>query len=317
MSTYLITGGAGFIGSNLAEELLQRGHQVRVVDDFSTGRWENIRPFEREISLFEQNIASYDSLQEAFLGVDYVLHQAALPSVPRSIEDPTGTFRSNVEGTINVLEICRATKVKKLVFASSSSIYGSNPDLPKHESMYPAPLSPYAASKLAAETYCQVYHKVYGLPTVCLRYFNVFGPHQDPDSQYAAVIPKFIRAALQDEILTIFGDGEQTRDFTFISNIIRANILAAESDVGSGQVFNVACGERISLNKMVDIIEDSMGRKVDRLYESPRPGDVPHSQADISRFQSTFGFEPETSFSQGMLKTLAYFKQLFIDSGGV
>lgn len=311
MAVYLVTGGAGFIGSNLTEALLKRGHQVRVVDNFSTGRRENLIPFKNDIALFQMDIARPDGLIGAFKGVDYVLHQAALPSVPRSIEDPMGTFRSSVEGTLNVLEACRAVRVKKLVFASSSSIYGSNPELPKKESMKPAPMSPYAASKLAAETYCQVYHKVYNLPTVSLRYFNVFGPHQDPNSQYAAVIPKFIRAALRNQTLTIFGDGEQSRDFTYIDNVVNANIIAAESDAGAGKVFNLACGDRITLNKMVEVIESLVGHPVEKLYSPPRPGDVPHSQADISALQETFGFKPTISFQFGMQKTFAHFKEIF------
>lgn len=310
MATYLVTGGAGFIGSNLVEALLQKGHDVRVIDNFSTGRRENIQPFLGNVSLFELDIAEGDSLQESFEGVDYVLHQAALPSVPRSIEDPVGTFQSNVKGTLNMLEAARSAGVKTLVFASSSSIYGSNPELPKRETMKPAPMSPYAASKLAAETYCQVYHQVYGLPTVSLRYFNVFGPRQDPSSQYAAVIPKFIRSALQGEELTIFGDGEQSRDFTYISNVIDANILAAESDAGAGQVFNLACGDRITLNRMVEEVERILGRKVLKRYDPPRPGDVPHSQADISQLRNTFGFIPKVSFRQGLRCTFDYFREI-------
>lgn len=311
MAVYLVTGGAGFIGSNLVEALLQRGHHVRVIDNFSTGRRENIAPFSDAIKLYELDIAATDGLREAFDGVEYVLHQAALPSVPRSIADPVASFRSSVEGTINVLETARAVGVKRIVFASSSSIYGSNPELPKRETMKPAPLSPYAASKLAAETYCQVYHNVYGLSTVCLRYFNVFGPRQDPNSEYAAVIPKFIHAALEDKTLTIFGDGSTSRDFTYIDNVVNANILAAESDNGAGEVFNIACGDRITLNEMVNVIEHLVGHKVDRKYDPPRPGDVPHSQADIGKIEETFHYHPTVSFQDGMEKTFAYFKQVF------
>ncbi len=311
MAVYMVTGGAGFIGSNLVETLLTRGHQVRVIDNFSTGRRENIAPFLGEITLYESDIAEADGLRDAFSGVDYVLHQAALPSVPRSIADPMGSFRSSVLGTLNVLEAARAAGVKRLVFASSSSIYGSNPELPKRETMKPAPLSPYAASKLAAETYCQVYHNVYGLETVSLRYFNVFGPRQDPESEYAAVIPKFIRAALQGDTLTIFGDGSTSRDFTYIDNVVHANLLAAESEAGAGEVFNIACGDRITLNEMVEVIEGLAGHKVAKKHDPPRPGDVPHSQADIHKITSTFGFKPVVSFQDGMKKTFDYFKQIF------
>lgn len=312
MSTYLVTGGAGFIGSNLVEELLHRGHKVRVVDNFSTGRRQNLEPFLSQISLFELDIVETKGLTDAFAGVDYVLHQAALPSVPRSIEDPVGSFNSSALGTINILEACRSAGVKRLVFASSSSIYGSNPELPKKEIMKPAPLSPYAAGKLSAETYCQVYYNVFGLQTVCLRYFNVFGPRQDPNSQYAAVIPKFIRAALQNQMLTIFGDGSTSRDFTYVSNVVSANILAAESPAGAGQVFNLACGDRISLSQMVDQIESLVGRKVNRTHAPARAGDIPHSQADISKVQATFNYQPSISFKDGLTKTFDHFKAIFI-----
>lgn len=307
MALYLVTGGAGFIGSNLVEALLKRCHKVRVVDNFSTGRRENLAPFMSEIELFELDIANSSGLQRVFAGADYVLHQAALPSVPRSIEDPVGTFRSTVEGTINVLEAARSARIKRLVFASSSSIYGSNPELPKRESMAPAPMSPYAASKLAAETYCQVYYRVYGLQTVSLRYFNVFGPRQDPNSLYAAVIPKFIQAALGSEPVTIFGDGEQSRDFTYVSNVVEANILVAESDAGAGEVYNLACGDRITLNDMIRVIEEATGKRMEKRHDPPRSGDVPHSQADVSKLRAAFGFVPSVSFRQGMKKTLEYF----------
>ncbi len=312
MAVYLVTGGAGFIGSNITERLLSRGHQVRVIDNFSTGRRENIASFHNDITLYELDISETRGLLQAFDGVDYVLHQAALPSVPRSIADPVGSFRSIAEGTLNMLEMSRSAGVKRLVYASSSSIYGSNPELPKHEDMIPAPLSPYAAAKLSAETYCRVYHNVFGLQTVCLRYFNVFGPRQDPNSEYAAVIPKFIRAALNNEVLTIFGDGENSRDFTYIDNVVDTNIMAAESDAGAGEVFNIACGDRITLNEMTKVIEELVGYSVDRRYDPPRQGDVPHSQADITRIKESFGYEPKISFQHGMLKTFEYFKNIFV-----
>jgi len=311
MAKYLVTGGAGFIGSNLVEELLKRGHEVRVLDDFSTGRRGNLTPFMSKIRLFEMSIAEPRGLDEAFKGVDYVLHQAALPSVPRSIEDPVGTFKINAEGTLHVLEAARRAAVKKLVFASSSSIYGSNPELPKRETMIPAPMSPYAASKLAAETYCRVYARVYGLATTSLRYFNVFGPRQDPNSQYAAVIPKFIRAGLLGQEVTVFGDGEQSRDFTFIANVVQANLLAAQNPNGAGDVFNTACGDRITLNEMLSQLEALLGRKIARSYVAPRPGDVPHSQAQISKLQGTFSYQPAVSFTEGLRQTFGYFKGIF------
>ncbi len=311
MADYLVTGGAGFIGSNLVEALLQRGHRVRVVDNFSTGRRENLRAFLPRITLFELDVACADGLAQAFAGVDFVLHQAALPSVPRSIEDPIGTYHANVTGTLNVLEAARQAKVKKLVFASSSSIYGSNPELPKREEMLPAPLSPYAASKLAAETYCRVYYRVFGLVTTCLRYFNVFGPRQDPNSQYAAVIPKFIAAGLQGSEVTVYGDGEQSRDFTFIQNVVQANILAAENPAGAGQVFNTACGDRVTLNQMLACLENLLQRKMVRKYVASRAGDVPHSQAAIARLRDTFGYRPEITFDQGLKRTFDYFFAIY------
>ncbi len=311
MAKYLVTGGAGFIGSNLVDALLKRGHEVRVLDDFSTGRRENLAPFTSRIRLFEMSIVEPDGLDEAIEGVDYILHQAALPSVPRSIEDPVGTFKINAEGTLNILEAARRAGVKKLVFASSSSIYGSNPELPKRETMIPAPMSPYAAGKLAAETYCRVYTRVYGLATSSLRYFNVFGPRQDPNSQYAAVIPKFIRAGLLGLPVTVYGDGEQSRDFTFIDNVVQANILVAESQNGAGDVFNTACGDRITLNQMLAQLEGLLGRKIARSYVAPRPGDVPHSQAQISKLQDTFDYRPAVSFAEGLRQTVGYFKEIF------
>jgi UDP-glucose 4-epimerase len=311
MAVYLVTGGAGFIGSNITEKLLARNHQVRVLDNFSTGHKQNLAPFFNDIKLYELDIAETNGLHDAFKGVDYVLHQAAIPSVPRSIEDPVGCFRATVVGTLNILEVSRIVGIKNLVFASSSSIYGANPELPKREHMKPAPLSPYAASKLAAEAYCQVYYKVYALPTVSLRYFNVFGPNQDPESQYAAVIPKFIKAAMQGETLTIFGDGTTSRDFTFIDNVVDANILAAEDGAGAGEVFNLACGDRITLSEMVRVIEDLVGHEVDKRHDPPRPGDVPHSQADVTKMSETFGYIPSVSFKDGMKKTFDYFRRIF------
>jgi UDP-glucose 4-epimerase len=310
MSVYLVTGGAGFIGSNLVEALLERGHQVRVVDNFSTGRRENLNSFRNDIELFEMDITDAQALHRAFTGVEFVLHQAALPSVPRSIEDPMGTFRASVEGTVNVLEASRRVGVRKLVFASSSSIYGANPELPKRETMLPAPMSPYAAAKLSAETFCRVYHRVYGLPTTCLRYFNVFGPRQDPKSQYAAVIPKFITAGLKRQSVVVYGDGEQSRDFTFIDNVVQANILAAENPAGAGEVFNAACGDRITLNQMLALIEEKLQHPIQREYVTGRPGDVPHSQADITLLCQTLGYKPEISFRDGMTKTIEYFEKV-------
>jgi len=251
MATYLVTGGAGFIGSNVCRELLAQNHTVKVLDNFATGRRENLAEIAGDIELFEVDIRDAEGIQPAFKGVDYVLHQGALPSVPRSVKDPVATTEVNVNGTLNVLTAARDAGVKRVVMASSSSIYGSNPELPKHEGMRPMPISPYAASKLANEAYAAACTHVYGLETVCLRYFNVFGPRQDPKSQYAAVIPIFVTALLKGERPTIFGDGEQSRDFSYVANVIQANLKASTAEGGAGQAFNIACGNRISLNELV------------------------------------------------------------------
>ncbi len=256
MATFLVTGGAGFIGSNITRALLEAGDTVRVLDNFATGRRDNLSGIEGSIALFEEDIRDLEAIRPAFEGADYVLHQAALPSVPRSVKDPVSTTEANVNGTLNVLIAARDAGVKRVVMASSSSVYGSNPELPKHEGMRPLPISPYAASKLADEAYAASFTHVYGLETVCLRYFNVFGPRQDPTSQYAAVVPLFVTLLLRGERPTIFGDGEQSRDFTYVANVIQANIRAATSPGGSGQAFNIACGSRISLNELLAHLND-------------------------------------------------------------
>ena len=248
---FLVTGGAGFIGSNIVEDLLKRGYSTRVLDNFSTGKRENLKPFEKDIELIEGDIRSFHIVAEAVKGVDIILHQAALPSVPRSIKDPITSNEVNVVGTLNILEAAREHKVKRVVYASSSSVYGDNPELPKHEGMLPNPLSPYAVSKLAGEKYCSVFSRLYGIETVVLRYFNVFGPRQDPNSQYSAVIPLFVKAIMSDKQPTIFGDGTQSRDFTYVANVVEANILAATKDIESGLVMNCACHEQITLNELV------------------------------------------------------------------
>ena len=249
---YLVTGGAGFIGSNIVEELLKRGEEVRVLDNFSTGKRENLKGFGKDVELIEGDIRSYHIVKQAVAGIDVVLHQAALPSVPRSINDPITSNEVNVGGTLNMLDASKEAGVKRFVFASSSSIYGDTPELPKHEGMTPNPLSPYAVSKLAGEKYCRVFAQVYGLHTVALRYFNVFGPRQDPNSQYSAVIPKFIKMISNDERPSIYGDGSQTRDFTYVENVVEANILAATKECDSGLVMNAACHDQIELNYLVN-----------------------------------------------------------------
>ncbi len=306
---YLITGGAGFIGSNITEELLKRGNQVCVLDNFSTGKRENLLPFLDRIELIEGDIRSYHIVREAVHGVDVILHQAALPSVPRSVRDPITTNEVNLNGTLNILDAAKDAKVKRVVFASSSSVYGDNPELPKHEGMIPNPLSPYAVSKLASEKYCGVFSKIYGLETVALRYFNVFGPRQDPASQYSAVIPKFITAILNDGQPIIYGDGEQSRDFTYISNVIEANILAATKAGVSGIVLNCACHGRITLNELSRKINSVLGKNIAPIYKAERPGDIKHSFADISAAKKCLGFSPTVDFETGLKRTIEWYKR--------
>ena len=306
---YLVTGGAGFIGSNIVEELLRRGHQVRVLDNFATGRRENLTPFLDRIELIEGDLRSYHIVREAVDGMDFILHQGALPSVPRSIKDPITSNEVNVAGTLNILDAARDAGVKRVVFASSSSIYGDSEKLPKQEDMTPNPLSPYAVSKLAGEKYCQVFARIYGLHTVALRYFNVFGPRQDPTSQYSAVIPKFITAILNNKQPTIYGDGTQSRDFTYVTNVVEANILATEADFPPGMVFNCACHERIDLNQLVKDINEILGKHIEPLYTDPRPGDVKHSFADIERIQKYLGYRHNVYFREGLEKTIEWYKE--------
>jgi len=304
MKTYLVTGGAGFIGSNLVEELLKRGDRVRILDNFSTGKRENILPFRDDIEVFEGDIRSYHVVHEAVRGVDFILHQAALPSVPRSIADPITTHEVNTNGTLNVLNAAKDLGVQRVVFASSSSIYGNNPELPKHEEMMPIPLSPYAVSKLTGEKYMKVFNQLYGLETVSLRYFNVFGPRQDPSSQYSAVIPRFITAMHRGVSPVVYGDGEQSRDFTFVSNVVRANLLACTANDAAGEEMNIACHERTTLNELVAGINIVLGANIKPQYAEPRMGDVKHSYAAIEKARTLIGYSPEVGFTDG-LKTTA------------
>jgi len=309
---YLVTGGAGFIGSHLVERLLKEGHRVRVIDDLSTGKKENIKPFLGEIEFIKGDIRDLELVRETMEGVDYVLHQAAVPSVPRSVKDPLTTNVANVDGTLNILIAARDAGVKRVVYASSSSIYGDTPNLPKHEGMRPEPRSPYAASKLAGELYCQAFYSVYGLETVALRYFNVFGPRQDPESQYAAVVPRFITALLQGRPPTIFGDGEQSRDFTYVENVVEANLLAAKAPGVAGEVFNIACGGQITVNELARLLVEIVGvnPQLKPRYAPPRPGDVRHSLADISKVRELLGYEVKVSTREGLERTVEWYKNL-------
>lgn len=306
--TYLVTGGGGFIGSNLVRHLLHEGKPVRVFDNFSTGRRDNLIDVAREVDIVEADLTNYYAVQRAMKGVDYVLHQGALPSVPRSVEDPVATTQVNVLGTLNVLTAARDAGVRRVVVASSSSVYGDTPTLPKREDMLPQPRSPYSASKLAAEVYARVFWETYGLETVTLRYFNVFGPYQDPNSQYSAVIPKFITSIIRGEALTIFGDGEQSRDFTFVANVMQANLAALSAPREAfGKAFNIACGQRFSLNYLVSQIQAVVGKEVPVHYKTPRLADVKHSQADIGLARSLVGYDPAVSFTEGLRQTVEWY----------
>lgn len=308
--SYLVTGGAGFIGSNIVEELVRRGEKVRVLDNFSTGHRKNIEPFLDKIELIEGDIRSYHIVREAAEGMDYILHEAALPSVPRSIRDPITSNEVNVVGMLNILHAAKEANVRRVVFASSSSIYGETPELPKHEGMMLSPLSPYAVSKLAAEKYCSVFTKVYGLETVALRYFNVFGPRQDPTSQYSAVIPKFITAIMHDRKPLIYGDGEQSRDFTFVSNVVNANILAATAPNAVGIAVNCACHGRITLNYLVQQINAILGKNITPEYTNPKRGDIKHSFAAIDAAERYLGYKPLVDFDEGLRMTINWYKNV-------
>jgi nucleoside-diphosphate-sugar epimerase len=310
MALYLVTGAAGFIGSALVHALLERGDQVRGFDNFETGRRENIQGVSSRIDFREADLLDFQAVQSACQGVDYVLHQAAIPSVPKSIADPARSNRVNVEGTLNVLIAARDASVKRVVYAASSSAYGDTPTLPKREDMTPLPLSPYAVAKLTGEMYAKVFHGVYGLSTASLRYFNIFGPRQDPTSQYSAVLAKFITLMLKGERPTIYGDGEQSRDFNYIDNAVAANLLAAtapEADV-AGQTFNIATGHRFDLNQTVELLRPLTGYTGDVEYAPVRAGDIKHSLADISRAQEKLKYQPSVDFQEGLRRTVEWYR---------
>jgi len=307
MSTYLITGGAGFIGSNIAESLLERGEKVRILDNFSTGKGENIAHLDG-VELIEGDIRDVRSVKKAMKGADFCLHQAALPSVARSVENPALSNEVNVSGTVNVLVAAVEASVKRLVYASSSSVYGDSPTLPKREDMTPQPISPYAVSKLAGEFYVNSFHNVFGLNTMILRYFNVFGPRQDPTSKYAAVIPAFILAMSQRQSPRIFGDGEQSRDFTYVGNVVEANIAACDSpDSAVGRIYNIACGTRTNVNELAKQTARILKCDIEPVHVEPRPGDVRHSCADISAAREQLGYEPRIGLGEGLAETVGWF----------
>ncbi len=305
---FLVTGGAGFIGCNIARKLLKDGHSVRILDNFSSGRIENLDEIKGEIELIEGDIRDYWTVVRAVQGIEYILHQAALPSVPRSVANPLTSNEVNINGTLNLLEAARHAGVKKFVSASSSSVYGETVELPKRESMVPSPLSPYAITKLTTEYYLKVYWQLYKLPTVSLRYFNIFGPRQSPESEYAPVIPKFITCLLENKSPIVFGDGDQSRDFTFIENCVQANILAALNDEVVGESFNVACGGQYTLNDLLKQLRQIMGVDTKAEYKPARVGDIRHSFAAIDRLQK-FGYRPTVDFSEGLKRTVEYFSR--------
>jgi len=308
MSVCLVTGGAGFIGSHLVEALLDRGHEVRVVDNLSTGNITNLDPVRERIDLLIGDLVDPEVARDAIRGVDVVFHQAALASVPRSIADPWATHQACVSGTLNVLMAARDLGVRRVVYAASSSAYGASERLPKRETDPTLPLSPYAVAKLAGEHYCAAFSHVYGLETVRLRYFNVFGPRQSPESQYAAVIPRFIQAMTAGLSPHIHGDGTQSRDFTFIDDVVQANLRAAEAPGVSGRVYNVACGRRTTLLELVAKINALLGTNIEPIHEAPRPGDVRHSQADITQAQADLGYQPRMDIDGGLARCVEWFQ---------
>src|SRR3984893_13954778 len=310
MALYLITGIGGFIGSSLARALLSRGEQVRGVDNFSTGNRQNIAEILDRIDFREADITDLDAMRQACAGVDYVLHQAAIPSVPKSVLDPLGSNRANVDGTVTVLVAARDAKVKRVVYAASSSAYGDTPTLPKHEGMKPDPISPYAVAKLASEHYLISFYRCYQLETVALRYFNIFGPRQDPSSPYSGVLAKFITLMLRGEQPTIFGDGEQSRDFTYIDNAVEANLLACEASASeaAGKVFNVATGRRITLNETFKLLQGLTSYAGKTNYAPERGGDIKHSLADISKAEAHLRYRPKVNFEEGLRRTVDWYR---------
>lgn len=307
---YLVTGGAGFIGSNIVSELLKQGQQVVVLDNFATGKRENILPLMKNenLTMIEGDLRSFHIVRSAVKGVDYILHQGALPSVPRSINDPITSNDVNILGMLNILEAAKEFGVKRVITASSSSIYGNSETLPKVESMPVNPLSPYALTKYAQERYCQIFSQIYGLETVALRYFYVFGPNQDPTSQYSAVIPKFIKLIMADKEPVIYGDGSQSRDFTFVENNVWANIQACTAQKAAGEVINIACGERYTLIDLVNMINEILGKKIEPKFEKDRAGDVKHSLAGIEKAKELLGYEVRVDFREGLRRTIDFFR---------
>ena len=305
----LVTGGAGFIGSNLVDALLARGDDVVILDNFASGRRERLDAFAGGVAVVEGDLRSYERAHAAVRGAEVVFHQGALPSIPRSIQDPLTTNGVNVDGTLNVLLAARDEGVRRVIFASSSSIYGDGPGLPRKETQPPAPIAPYAVSKLAAEAYCRAFWRAYALETVCLRYFNVFGPRQDPASQYAAVVPRFMKRLLEGEQPLVYGDGEQKRDFTFVGDVVQANLLAAEADAIAGETFNIAAGRTHTVNELAQTLATILGREIEPSHTDPRPGDIRDSAADTSKAERMLGYRPAATFEEALRVTAASFQE--------
>lgn len=309
MAHVLVTGGAGFIGSNLATALVDRGHHVRVFDDFSSGYRANLKHIANQIEVVEGDMRDPLSCERACRDMEFVLHEAAIPSVPKSVDNPQASHEANIDGTFNILRACVASKVRRFIYAASSSAYGETVESPKHEGIRPEPLSPYAVQKLTGELYARSFYECFGLETLSLRYFNVFGTRQDPASQYAAAIPAFVVAILKGQAPIVYGDGEQTRDFTHIDNVVDANLLAMQADRTAGQVVNVACGVALSVNQVIAAINQLLGTNVQPRYAPTRPGDVLHSCADIHAAKKLLGYEPCVLFDEGLRRTIDYYRE--------
>jgi UDP-glucose 4-epimerase len=303
----VVTGGAGFIGSNLVIKLVEEGYDVTVFDNFATGKLENLKTVKNKIKLIKGDVRDFGIVKRALKGSDFVFHQAALPSVVRSVKDPITTNEVNVKGTLNILLAARDCGVKRVIYASSSSVYGES-ESPKKEDMLTAPISPYAVAKLAGELYCKAFYNIYGLETIALRYFNVYGPRQDPSSEYAAVIPKFINLMLKDRQPIIYGDGNQTRDFTFVDDVVEANILAMKAKKGIGETFNIAYGKQTSINKLVEILNKILAKRIKAAYSGQRKGDIRHSLADISKARTVLGYRPKYDIESGLKRTIEWYK---------
>jgi nucleoside-diphosphate-sugar epimerase len=308
MEKFLVTGGAGFIGSNICRRLISDGCFVRVIDNLLTGKKSNLSDVIDKIEFIEADMGDENIARSAMKDIDCVLHQGALPSVPRSVDDPAATHKHCINATFTLLLAARDAGIKRFVYASSSSAYGDTPALPKVETMSPSPLSPYAVGKLVGEYYAKVFNDVYGLETISLRYFNVFGPYQDPTSQYAAAIPAFVTAILKDKPPTVFGDGQQSRDFTYVDNVVEANLLAARAKHTAGEIVNIACGEAITVNAIIDMINEILGKDIKPVYAPPRPGDIKHSLADITLAEKLIGFRPIVDFKDGLQKAIEWYK---------